>query len=139
MFFLGHRDGSSWTPVSPVLASATHPSQPLIPLAYLWTLLNILQHIHDIFMMDPALRSYIPHISFVDLKKQRLWPTTLIPLVLVFMLRSWGSKGADVAQIAWWSISPVVAGLCYVVEKWVEDGRQDLDRLEKLKYEAKGA
>lgn len=139
MFLLGHRSGSSWTPLSPVLASATHPSQPLIPLAYLWTLLNIVQHLHGIFIMDSTLRSYIPHITLIDLKKQRLWPVTLIPLILVLLLRSWGSKSADIAQIAWWSISPVVAGLCYVVGRWVEDGRQDLDRLERLKYEAKGA
>jgi hypothetical protein len=105
----------------------------------LWALLNITQHAHDVVFSDPYLLSLIPHTRLVDLREQRIWGVTLLPLTLALILRSSGPHGADIAQIAWWSVAPIMAGLATLIHKWIKDGRQDLRKLETLKYDSKGA
>lgn len=139
IFLIGHHNGSSWTPISPIFPSNVKPSPPLIPISHLWVLLNVMQHIHDIVFSDPYLTSLLPHTPFVDLREQRIWATTLVPLVLTLILRSSGPNGPDIAQIIWWSIAPMMAGLTTLIRKWIKDGRQDLQKLEELKYDSKGA
>jgi len=139
MFLAGHQDGSSWTPISPILSSDAHPSQALIPIPRLWVLFNVTQHAHDIVFADPYLLSLIPHTPFFNLRKQRLWAVTLLPLALALILRSSGPHGADTAQIAWWSIAPLMAGLAALIRRWIKNGGQDLQKLEELKYGFKGA
>lgn len=132
VFFVGSSSGSSWTPLSPVLASTSYPSQPLIPFAQFWTLLNLAHHIHTIVSID-AIRPTL-HDPLFSWDQHRSWPITAIPPALCLLLRP-----QDVAQCAWWSIPLLMAGLCIVVTKWNNDGRADVMRLETLKYEAKGA
>jgi hypothetical protein len=139
LFLIGHGHGSSWTPVSPILSSDARLRQPLIPIPRLWTLLNIVQHIHDMIFSDPHLLSLIPHTALVDLREQRVWAITLLPLVLVLILRTSGPQGPDTAQIVWWSIAPVMAGITTLIRQWIREGRRDLQQLAQLKYEFKGA
>lgn len=98
-----------------------------------------MQHAHDAVYLDPYLLSLVPHTPFFDLREQRIWPITLPPLALALTFRSWGPQGADTAQIAWWSTAPLMAGLVTLIRKWIRDSRQDLQKLEELKYESKGA
>lgn len=105
----------------------------------LWVLVNVTQHAHDIAFADPYLLSLIPHTPFFNLREQRFWAVTLLPLTLALILRSSGPHGGDTAQIAWWSIAPLMAGLVALIRRWIKHGRQDLQKLEGLKYEFKGA
>jgi len=139
MFLIGHKNGSSWTPISPILSSDARLRQPLIPTSRLWTLLNITQHIHDMMFSDPHLQSLIPHTPLVNLREQRIWAITLLPLTLALILRTSGSQGPDTTQIVWWGIAPAMAGITSLIRQWIREGRQDLQQLTKLKYKSKGA
>ncbi|KAF8305205.1 hypothetical protein DL93DRAFT_2160372 [Clavulina sp. PMI_390] len=151
-FFCGRYNATStWNPIRPLLSSPSYPSQPLIPLAQFWALLNILQHSHDILVLDSTLQRYIPPMCFaipysssepplrVDFRKQRMWPLALVPLLISIFLRSAGEEGLDLAQIVWWSVAPFVAGLVYLVSGWMDEGRREVEGLGALRYEAKGA
>jgi hypothetical protein len=46
---------------------------------------------------------------------------------------------ADFPQILWWSLPNVVLGIVVLVTSWIKQTGLDMERLEKMRYEAKGA
>ena len=45
----------------------------------------------------------------------------------------------DIPQILWWSLPDIVVGIVVLVRFWIEETYLDMERLEKMKYAAKGA
>lgn len=62
----------------------------------------------------------------------------MIPELIVAPLLSLVLK-KDLAQTLFWSIPVVIAGISLQAEKWMSEGRENVDKLERLKYTSKGA
>ena len=133
IFFLGYRETSSWTPFAPLFSPSS--PQPLIALPRLWNLLTITQHAHDVLLLQPSPPAFLASLSSaVSLPpKQRLWPITLLPTLLFFSTRQWN----DYAQLTWWCFGGTVAGVTGLVRRWIDEGLEDLRKLDALKYERK--
>jgi hypothetical protein len=56
-----------------------------------------------------------------------------IPPLLAVLVTS------DAAQIIWWSFPILIVGIFVLVLFWIAEVKQDIGKLEKMKYTAKGA
>ena len=118
---------SQTTPLSAIFPLSS--PQPLIPFSPFWTFLCIVQHLHDIILLDPKPFFTIPHL----MRSFRAWPITLIPPFVSIILRK------DFVQTAWWCLPAILSILPAVVQFWIAASKEDLDKLDRLRYKAKGA
>ncbi|KIJ54544.1 hypothetical protein M422DRAFT_24493 [Sphaerobolus stellatus SS14] len=149
-----------WFLVSPREATPFHilhpyvktPLPPLIPMSALFSLvaltvlLNVVLYLPEHLTLPRVIRSGIRQIvsclprnsqvlvnSFIPLSK--IWSIGLLsiaPLLSIIFV-------ADVPQIIWWLFPVLVMGTVVLSISWIEDTNVQIDRLEKMKYEAKGA
>jgi len=122
------------TPLSPFFSA--RPA-PLIPLASLFTVLNLVLHAYDGFYLSMTstitdstpLYINIPQLQ-LRIPQQGLY--LLPPILSLLMFR-------DYPQTLYWSLPAVLVGFSRLTQSWMVTGHQAVEGLEELKYDAKGA
>lgn len=103
--------------------------KPLIPLAFVFTLVHTCIHALDIASFyAPHLQQSIPE----DVSRYAPVVTCVAPFVALL-------SGRDVAQLAWWAVPAELSALVWVSRGWMAGAVEDVASLETLRYDAKGA
>jgi hypothetical protein len=98
------------------------------------TVFSILAHVCFSFTLYPRLvEMYPPLLSDASVRLT----TGAFALVPVLNLLTGGKKAWQ--SVVWWSFTPAMGVLVLVVKRWIDQAKQDIRELEKLKYVAKGA
>ncbi|KAF8506317.1 hypothetical protein JB92DRAFT_2962687 [Gautieria morchelliformis] len=148
-FFVSPRLG---TPVHVFIPNVKTPLPNLIPFATWFTLLNIIMllnlmlHLPKDMSFPRLLHSILSSLmSWLPLHIQELagrhvpfpitWTAGLFisPAIIAMFTVT------DIPQILWWSLPNIVLGIVVLVTSWIKQTSLDMERLEKMKYEAKGA
>jgi hypothetical protein len=127
-------------PISNIFDTTTG-SRPL-PFATTFTFLHLLLFVNlNQHFLPPHLtiKNWLYSMSRSDLAawiplsyKQTVAIAVVAP---VLSLIAWRSASCSL----WWSLAGLVTGLCWVIERWNQEGERQVQELEGLKYEAKGA
>lgn len=141
-------------PVTPVhvLFPVKKPSPSLIPFANWFALLNIIMLLNVMLHLPKdlsfprvlhsvlnSLMSRLPiHIQEATRPHIPL-PVTLTACLCTFPLSVAVSTVRDIPQILWWSLPDIVILTVVLVRSWIKGTNLDMEGLEKMKYEAKGA
>jgi undecaprenyl pyrophosphate phosphatase UppP len=127
-----HSSSSATPPKTPLSPFFDSPPQSPIPLAFIFCIIAISAHLLHVPLLVSSARlptfpkSFQPHIEV------RMIPELIVaPLISLVMKK-------DLAQTLFWTIPVVVAGVLLQAERWIIEGREAVDRLERLKYTSKG-
>jgi hypothetical protein len=123
------------------LTSSAHLQHPL-PFSAPFTFLHVLIHVNlNQHFLPPrhTLKAWLHSVSRSDLaawlpvKYQILAATSaMAPVLSVAMLRS-------AATTLWWSLTGIIVGVCWIIERWDAESESRVRELENMRYEAKGA
>ncbi|KAL5524304.1 hypothetical protein ACEPAF_9444 [Sanghuangporus sanghuang] len=105
--------------------------------ARLFVFIQVLVHVNLLILLTPTLDTPVHRLAKELPRLPLPIPLTLgvaslAPLVSFLSGRSW-------TQTGWWSVAAVITLLVWIMLQSVQDSRTNLEHLEKLKYDAKGA
>lgn len=142
------------TPISMFFPNHKTPRSPLIPLATFWTLFDTLILLNLVYRLPkdlsfPRLLRYwilrstdslkIPHHTrqalhrHLPLSEMQSGLLLCIPPTIAIV------RIVDIPQILWWALPLFVFTSQMLVISWIKETEREMESLEKLKYEAKGA
>ncbi|RDX53279.1 hypothetical protein OH76DRAFT_1399166 [Lentinus brumalis] len=128
------------SPFAVLLPGST--SEPL-PLANGLTILQILIHINlSLNCLPPnhPYRKLVPRSTLpgsLSIPLPLLHPVALaLPVIAPFLALA---LGRGLADLVWWAEPGILLAIVAVVKKWIADGEKDIMKLERLRYEARGA
>lgn len=105
--------------------------------ARLFALLQILIHVNLMILLTPTfdspLHRLVKETAFLPLPVP--WALGIAVSAPVFSL----SGGKSWQQTGWWSVTVIITSLVWVMLRSIDENKEGLENLEKLKYDAKGA
>ncbi|KZT25412.1 hypothetical protein NEOLEDRAFT_1133788 [Neolentinus lepideus HHB14362 ss-1] len=139
------------TPLHALLTSSSQTLPPPLPLFPIFTLASILIHSTLIVHLTPSMNLisptrtltflpmpfsvFIPQILYCPHKILAIATAPAIALAGLCKLAGY----SDWTTVGWWCTSLVLVGVVKVVEGWMGDAEEDVKRLERMKYNYRGA
>ena len=109
-----------------------------LPGSTAFTLLNLLLHLNlALHLLLPFLSSSHPLRSFLPPRlplphRHILALASLAPAFALVSRRSW-------ADVLWWTVSAGLAWLVWSASRWMAEEEREIESLEGMRYDAKGA
>lgn len=113
---------------------------PLIPIPTFFTILAICLHVLDSLSLSKA-----PRVSLLDVEmpfnasavlegpfRKRAMLYLIAPFMSAVLRRSF-------SQTFWWLMPAIIIGLVALAQKWMRETDEGVERLEELRYDARGA
>ncbi|EPQ54425.1 hypothetical protein GLOTRDRAFT_111256 [Gloeophyllum trabeum ATCC 11539] len=139
------------TPLHALLTSAQTPLPRPLPLFPFFTLNSILIHLTLFVHLTPSMNLISPTrtLSFLPMPFSVFIPqilyrphkilaiASLPPILLALVCKLAGRS--DWTSLGWWCNPLVLVGIVKVVEGWIGDAEEDVKRLERMKYNYRGA